>query len=134
MANQHTPNLVAVGTILPYRVVAPTGSADNACGAAAANNISMGVTSGDTKAHDSANHAEADDQVSLQTGNVLLVECGGTVTRGNGQMTMSAGKIQDATATGATNIYHVGIALETGTSGTIVRMLWQPQTIRPALS
>ena len=79
MANQHTPNLVAVGTIRPYRAVAPTGSADNACGESNANNLSMGVVQGDTKAHDSANHAEADDQVALQTGNVLLIECGGTV-------------------------------------------------------
>lgn len=134
MAHQFAPNLVAVNTILPYRCVAPTGSGDNACGAAGAINISMGVTSGDTKAHDSANHAEEGDQVSLQPGNVLQVECGGTVTRGTGLMTMAGGKVQNATATGATNIYHVGIALETGTDGTIVRMLWQPQTIRPALS
>ena len=134
MANQHTPNLVAVGTIRPYRAVAPTGSADNACGESNANNISYGVVSGDTKSHDSANHAEADDQVSLQTGNVLLIETGGTVTRGNGIKTDADGKAVHAATSGATGQNHIGIALESGASGAIIRMYWQPLVVRPALS
>ena len=134
MANQHTPNLVAVETIRPYRAVAQTGSADNACGESNANNLSMGVTSGDTRAHDSANHAEADDQVSLQTGNILLIECGGSVTRGNGLKTDADGKAVEAATSGATLQYHLGVALESGASGAIIRMFWQPQAIRPALS
>ena len=134
MANQHTPNLVAVGDIRPYRAVAPTGSADNACGEANANNICYGVVSGDTKSHDSANHAEADDQVSLQTGNVLLIECGGSVTRGNGLKSHTDGSAVEAATSGATLQYHLGVALESGASGVIIRMLWMPQAIRPALS
>jgi len=135
MAQQMYPNLVAVGTIRPYRAVAPTGSADNACGESNANNLSLGVVSGDTKSFDSANHAEADDQVSLQTGNVLLIELGsGGATRGNGLKSDADGKGVEVATSGATLQYHLGVALESGAEGAIVRMLWQPQAIRPALS
>jgi len=134
MAQQMYPNLVAVGTIRPYRAVAPTGSADNACGESNANNLSLGVVSGDTRSFDSANHAEADDQVSLQTGNVLLIECGGSVTRGNSLKTDADGKAVEVATSGATLQYHMGVALESGASGAIIRMYWQPQAVRPALS
>lgn len=134
MAQQMHPNLVAGGDIRPYRAVAPTGSADNACGESNANNISMGVAGGDTKAFDSANHAESGDPVSLQPGNVVLIECGGTVTRGNGLKTDADGKAVEAAGSGATNQNHIGIALESGSAGAIIRMYWQPLVIRPALS
>jgi len=134
MAHQSTPNLEANGTIRPYRAVAPTGSADNTCGESNANNISMGVTTGDTRRHDSANHAESGDTVSLQPGVVVMIELGGSVTRGNSVKTDADGAAVEVATSGTTNQYHLGIALESGSSGEIVRMLWQPQTIRPALS
>ena len=135
MAHQISPNLVANANIRPYRVVAPTGSADNACGESNENNLSMGVVGGDTKAHDSANHAESGDAVSLQPGNVVLIEAGGAITRGGSVMTDDEGRGVAATPTGTANIYHLGIALETaGGAGEIIRMFWQPVVVRPALS
>ena len=135
MPQQMHPNLVANGDIRPYRAVAPTGSADNACGEANANNICFGIVGGDTKAFDSANHAESGDQVSLQPGNVVLIELGsGGATRGNSLKTDADGKGVEVAGSGATNQNHIGIALESGAAGAIVRMYWQPLVIRPALS
>ena len=135
MAHQISPNLVSTDDIHPYRAVAATGSADNACREANAIDICMGVAGGDTKSHDSTHHAEDGDQVSLQPGNVVLIEAGGAITRGGGVMTDSVGRGVAATGTGAANIYHLGIALESaGGAGEIIRMFWQPLAIRPALS
>jgi hypothetical protein len=129
-----TPNLEANGDIRPYRAVAPSGSGDNETGEANANNQCYGVCAGSTRRHDSANHAEDGDTVSLQPGVVLMIECGGTITRGNSLKTDADGKAVEVATTGTTNQNHIGIALESGASGEIIRMFWQPQTVRPALS
>ena len=135
MAHQISPNLVSTDDIRPYRAVAATGSADNACREANAIDICLGVAQGDTKSHDSANHAEDGDQVALQPGNVVLIEAGGAITRSGGVMTDSVGRGVAATPTGTANIYHIGVALESaGGAGEIIRVFWQPLAVRPALS
>ena len=64
-----------------------------------------------------------------------MIEAGGAITRGGGIMTDAEGRAVAATPDGATLIYHLGVALETaGGAGEIIRMIWMPQAIRPALS
>ena len=133
MANQHTPNLVSGGTIRPYRFVKLDTSEDNAGIESDANDTVIGVSSGDTKSHDSANHAEDGDQISLQTGNVLLIEAGTSITRGAPLESDADGKATNQTVN-TTSRRIGGFALESGASGAIIRMLWQPYFIRHNLS
>ena len=84
-----TPNLVAGGTIRPYR---------------------------------------------LQPGAVVLVEAGGSITRGAQVKSDGDGKCVTLATSGTTVQEAAGICLESAASGTIVRILWQPSQIRPALS
>ncbi|QDP54670.1 MAG: hypothetical protein Tp1124DCM412911_6 [Prokaryotic dsDNA virus sp.] len=129
-----TPNLAAGGTIRPYRFVKCSTAADNTGLEADDNERAIGVASGDTKSHDSANHAEDGDQISLQTGAVVLVEAGGSITRGKQCTSDADGKATAATESGTTVQEIAGICLESAASGTIFRMLWQPSQWRPALS
>tara|TARA_R110002012_G_scaffold211148_1_gene381948 strand:+ start:312 stop:716 length:405 start_codon:yes stop_codon:yes gene_type:complete len=129
-----TPNIVAGETIAPYRFVECSTAADNTGLMAGDNARCIGVSSGDTKQFDSANHAESGDQVSLQMGAVVLVEAGGTIARGKQVTSDANGKATAATETGTTVQEIAGICLESAASGTIFRVLWQPSQTRPALS
>lgn len=129
-----TPSIVAGETIGPYRLVECSTAADNTGLQAGANARCIGVASGDTKQFDSANHAEDGDSVSLQPGAVVLVEAGGTIARGAQIKSDGDGKCVTLATTGTTVQEAAGICLESAASGTIVRVLWQPSQIRPALS
>jgi len=134
MSQSIQPNLEAGGTIRPYRFVKVSTAADNQCLESDANELSIGVVAGSTRQFDSANHAEDGDQTTLQMGSIVMVECGGSITRGGGIESDADGKAVAETTSGTTNRQSCGIALESGASGEIIRMLWRPQTERHELS
>ncbi len=130
---QISPNLEAGGTIAPYRFVTINTSNDKQGDQAGANATAVGVANGSTKQFDSANHAEDGDIISLQPGNVVWVEAGGTITRGGRTKSDADGKAVAVATTGTTNQESLGHALESAASGEIIRLYWNPQVIRPAL-
>ena len=127
------PNLEAGGTIRPYRFVKINTSADNQCLESDANDTIIGVTAGSTRQFDSANHAEDGDQTTLQMGTILMIEAGASITRGAALESDADGKATNQTVNTA-NRRIGGFALESGSSGEIIRMLWQPYFIRHNIS
>jgi|19_taG_2_1085344.scaffolds.fasta_scaffold20569_2 hypothetical protein len=134
MTHSIQPNLEAGGDIRPYRIIKVSTAADNQCLESDANELSIGVVAGSTRQFDSANHAEDGDHVTLQMGSIVNVECGGSITRGNSIESDADGKAVAETASGTLNRHTCGIALESGASGEIIRMLWRPKTARHDLS
>lgn len=118
MPGQDTPNLLAAGTIRPYRFVKFDTSADNKALECEAGESSIGITTGANLEFDTDNHATTtagDDSVMLQTGRVHRVECGGTVTRGDPLTSDGDGK---AVTGGGNSAYY---AMESGTVGCIIK-------------
>ena len=70
----------------------------------------------------------------FRTGNIVMIEAAGAITRGSRMKSDANGAAVVALGTGTTTQYTAGIALETAASGTITRMLWQPSADRPAIS
>lgn len=117
-----TPALIAGGTILPYRFVRPSTSADDTgLQAAAITTPVLGVSDGSTKAFNSANHAETGDPITLQGGDVVLVEAGGSITRGAMVESDSVGRAITQSSTAGLN-YNGYVALQSAASGTIIRI------------
>lgn len=117
-----TPALIAGGTILPYRFVRPSTSADDTgLQAAAITTPVLGVSDGSTKAFNSANHAETGDPITLQGGDVVLVEAGGNITRGAMVESDSDGRAITQSSTAGLN-YNGYVALQSAASGTIIRI------------
>jgi hypothetical protein len=117
-----TPALIAGGTILPYRFVKPSTSADDTgLQAAGITTPVLGVSDGSTKAFNSANHAETGDPITLQGGDVVLVEAGGNITRGAMVESDSDGKAITQSSTSGLN-YNGYVSLQSAASGTIIRI------------
>jgi hypothetical protein len=117
-----TPALIAGGTIQPYRFVRPSTSADDTgLQSAAITTPVLGVTDGSTKAFNSANHAETGDPITLQGGDVVLVEAGGNITRGAMVESDSDGRAITQSSTAGLN-YNGYVALQSAASGTIIRI------------
>ena len=117
-----TPALIAGGTILPYRFVKPSTSADDTgLVSAAITTPVLGVTDGSTKAFNSGNHAETGDPITLQGGDVVLVEAGGSITRGAMVESDSVGRAITQSSTAGLN-YNGYVALQSAASGTIIRI------------
>ena len=117
-----TPALIAGGTILPYRFVKPSTAADDTgLQSAGITTPVLGVSDGSTRAFNSANHAETGDPITLQGGDVVLVEAGGNITRGAMVESDSDGKAITATTTTGLN-YQGYVALQSAASGTIIRV------------
>lgn len=80
----------------------------------------------------SVNSATAADgspvDVMTTPGKVVRVTCGGTVTNGQKVMVTTGGKIVNATLTTAQETMYVGTALETGSDGTEVAILFNPKS------
>ena len=131
---QISPNLEAGGTIAPNSFVTLNTSNDNQGDQAGANATAVGVTNSSTRQHDSANHAEDGDVISLQPGFVLMVEAGGSITRGGRVKSDANGKAVAVATSGTTNQESLGQALESAAAGEIIRIYWNPQVIRPAVS
>ena len=120
-----TPALIAGGTILPFRFVKPSTSADDTgLQAAEATTAILGVTDGSTRRFDSGNHAETGDPITLQGGSdgTVLVEAGGNITRGSLVQSDSSGKAVVAVTTPAGLYYQGYVALQSAASGTIIRI------------
>jgi hypothetical protein len=117
-----TPALIAGGTILPYRFVKPDTTADDTgIQAAGITTPVLGVSDGSTKAFNSANHAETGDPITLQGGDVVLVEAGGSITRGAMVESDSVGRAITQSSTSGLN-YNGYVALQSAASGTIIRI------------
>ena len=96
---QFSPNLVAGGTILPYRVVKMDTTAFQGVASTAAGDFVVGVTDGSTRRFDSANHAETGDPISLQPSNCVQLTASTSITAGQGLMPTTAGKVTPVTPT-----------------------------------
>ena len=117
-----TPALIAGNTILPYRFVRPDTTADDTgLQSAAITTPVLGVTDGSTRAFNSANHAETGDPITLQGGDVVLVEAGGNITRGAMVESDSVGRAITQSSTVGLN-YNGYVALQSAASGTIIRI------------
>lgn len=113
-----TPSLVASGTCAPYRFVKVTGR-NQGLTCAAITEIAVGVADGSTRKFDSANHAETGDPISLQGGDVVIVEAAEAITAGARVAPSANGRAQVAVATQ----FAYGIALEpAGGAGELIRV------------
>ena len=125
-----TPALIAGGDVYPYRFVrvdttGPTATADDNTGvqvSAASDNV-VGVADGSTNGPTSSKHAADGDPITLQGGDVVLVECGGAVSRGGRVQADTDGKAVSAVVTAGPAFRYQGyVALEAGASGQIIRI------------
>ena len=96
---QFSPNLVAGGTILPYRVVKMDTTAFQGVASTAAGDFVVGVTDGSTRRFDSANHADTGDPISLQPSNCVQLTASTSITAGQGLVPTTAGKVTPVTST-----------------------------------
>lgn len=113
---QFSPNLVAGGTILPYRIVKMDTTAFQGVASTAAGDYVVGVTDGSTRRFDSANHAETGDPISLQPSNCVQISAGGTITAGQALKATTAGQAIATTTSGDVALF---VALEGAASGQI---------------
>ena len=113
---QFSPNLIAGGTILPYRIVKMDTTAFQGVASTAAGDYVVGVTDGSTRRFDSANHAESGDPISLQPSNCVQISAGGTITAGQALKATTAGQAVATTTSGDVALF---VALEGAASGQI---------------
>ena len=117
-----SPNLVAGGTINPYRIVKMDTTAFQGVAASAAADYVVGVTDGSTRRFDATAHAQAAtatsaaDPISLQPSNVVQIEAGGNITAGLGLIPSTGGVAITAAGTGNVPMF---VALEAAASGQI---------------
>lgn len=117
-----TPALIAGGTIAPFRFVkVSTAADDTGLQAAEATTTILGVSDGSTNGPTSANHAVSGDPITLQGGDVVLVQCSGNITRGALVESDANGKAQTATTTTGAR-FHGYVALQSGADGLIIRV------------
>lgn len=125
MARNQTPQLVANGNIPPSVFVKIDTSKNHAVlKNAAATTPSIGISGTSTKAPpgisgSSTNHAEQGDPCEVfSIGDICLLTLGGSVTRGD-RLTSDA---NGAGVTAATTNEYGAIALESGSSGELIRV------------
>lgn len=123
---QSMPNLVAGGTVRPKRYVKVGSGAAHQGLECDANELAVGVSAGDTLAHDSANHATTGELITLQTGIEHEIEAEGAITQGDLVESDVDGKAITATLTGTVSRNIMGVALETAADGEVIRIKWQP--------
>ncbi len=114
-----TPNLVAGGTIAPFRLVKLSAVADfTGLQADAATKLVVGVTDGSVRRFDATDHALAGDTISLQPTDTVQVTSSAAITRGALLTSDANGKAITATS-GQSAFY---IALESaGAADLIIR-------------
>jgi len=128
-----TPALIAGGTVYAYRFIkvdatGPTANTDDNTGVqvdSAADNV-IGVTDGSTRRFDTSDgtHALDGEPITLQGGDVVLVQCGGAVARGSRVQADADGKAITAVVTAGPVFRYQGyVALEAGASGRIIRIV-----------
>jgi hypothetical protein len=111
-----SPNLVAGGTINPYRIVKMDTTAFQGVVATAAADYVVGVTDGSTRRFDATAHATSGDPISLQPANCVQIEAGGNITAGLGLIPSTAGVAITAAGSGNVPMF---VALEAAASGQI---------------
>lgn len=115
-----TPVLIATGTILPYRFVKI--SAENSgTVSTTTTELVIGVTDGSTKAFNNGNHCESGDPITLQGGDVVLVEASAAIAFGERVGPTTAGKAVKISTTVSQICNYV--ALESGGAGLILRVM-----------
>lgn len=105
---QFSPNLIAGGTIAPFRVVKMDTTAFQGVASTAAGDFIVGVADGSTRRFDSANHADTGDPISLQPSNCVQVTASTSITAGQGLISTTAGKVTPVTSGNVANF----VALE----------------------
>ncbi len=79
-----------------------------------------------------------DEILYYGVGSEALAECGGTVTAGNQLMSDNTARVVNSTGNIAASwaisfpVWEIGVALESGTTGDVVRMRVQPQIRQPS--
>ena len=111
-----SPNLVAGGTINPYRIVKMDTTAFQGVAATAAADYVVGVTDGSTRRFDATAHATSGDPISLQPANCVQIEAGGNITAGLGLIPSTGGVAITAAGSGNVPMF---VALEAAASGQI---------------
>lgn len=111
-----SPNLVAGGTINPYRIVKMDTTAFTGVVATAAADYVVGVTDGSTRRFDATAHATSGDPISLQPANCVQIEAGGNITAGLGLIPSTGGVAITAAGSGNVPMF---VALEAAASGQI---------------
>jgi hypothetical protein len=130
---------IAAGTIRPSRFVKQSTAADFAFLEADANEAIIGVSHESTQDAPipgaSANAAEDGDALAVYPiGVVCLLELGGTVARGDELKSDADGKGVVRATTGTT-VQNIGaLALESGVSGELIKVLVFRSSVRPALA
>lgn len=114
---QFSPNLVAGGTINPYRIVKMDTTAFTGVASTAAGDYVVGVTDGSTRRFDATAHATTGDPISLQPSNCVQIEAGGAITAGQALKPSTGGVAIATTTAGDVALF---VALEgAGASGQI---------------
>ena len=111
-----SPNLVAGGTINPYRIVKMDTTAFQGVVATASADYVVGVTDGSTRRFDATAHATSGDPISLQPSNCVQIEAGGNITAGLGLIASTGGVAITAAGSGNVPLF---VALEAAASGQI---------------
>lgn len=115
-----TPELIASGTILPFRLVKISGAFQGAA-CTAITDYPCGVTDGSVNKFDGTNHAESGQPITLQPTNTVQVEIGtGGCAAGDFLMAVASDGGRAGTAAGAT-ARSAYIALEAGAVGEVIR-------------
>ncbi len=133
--------LVARGNITPFRFVRLDTSTENGCVQAGDNTDVIGIAQGGTNKPDvsgliSAQYAaESGQPVRVAgVGAITLVEAGGTVSPGQYLKSDSSGRAVPVATTGTTIQNYGAIALQGGSTGSIIRVMVLIGKVRPALS
>lgn len=115
-----TPNLIASGTINPFRFVKISGAFTGAA-CTAITEQQIGVSDGSVYLFGQTAHAINGTPITLQPSNTVQIEIGtGGCSAGDYLMPLGGGTGQATTAAGATAVSNY-IALEAGASGEIIR-------------
>lgn len=133
--------LVARGAIAPFRFVKLDTSTENGCLQATDNSDIIGVAQGGTNKPEvsglvSAQYAaEAGQPLRVSgVGSIAMLEVGGTVTPGQYLKSDSQGRGVPVATTGTTIQNYGAIALQGGSSGSIIRVQVIIGKVRPALT
>ena len=113
------PQLIASGSINPYRFVSISGAFQGAAANAITDTV-VGVTDGSTYAWDKTEHAISGRPISLVPSDLVSIQLGGTVAAGDFLMPQATGAGVAVVAAGATARSSY-IALEAGASGEIIK-------------
>jgi hypothetical protein len=106
-----TKRYLAGGNIFQYRIVKPGSNNDDVVLATASSSVLLGVVGAEDGALDASPMVVDNDQVDVHVAGIVLVKCGGTITRGDRLTSDATGKAV-TTTTGGHRV--IGTALHSG--------------------